>query len=567
MEVGVQVSRGAARVSTARCSSPLAACLTINSKEAFVRSSFELALLVLVLSFTFLQCSSDDEDRPKPQAYHHADSLNAILMKELRAKTVVMLSDLYPGHIMYSQCVASFLNSWLNQLQWNSSDSTIPRKIILALEMGSTREKELNDFLNTGDRYPLLRSLIDEQIKFDSDVYRSRILSADYLHFCDELRNLKDRIASLNAQNHIQSIALSVVGAEGEPPYTYMDYRSQSRTEFNAKHARWMAAERDRKSSMRVLQVLRETPADKMLVFSGARHLVRYPTSGCYMARYLDSLIGRSNVSVFESSPNASRLKVAQHMAIEPEQAIEEYRHAGEHADFLVRMKPTPRYQFPFFLVKSQNTLRALVDLAERYEASEDTVGKDLSRTMLAKSLELLRRSHVDLEPGQSQQIALLQRIVSAATRRAIMTPNLFANIRRLISRFDAVQDVFAIDSVMITFAPSIEFYNAITTVLENLPQSPRPSSDTASTFLSPQERDTMITNWAPIWRQRKIERLTYMLMQVLWLGTPTEVSNALNALKSITKQEFKTPEEWDAWWRSTLEGIRIPADSSRSTF
>lgn len=282
------------------------------------------------------------------------------------------------------------------------------------------------------------------------------------------------------------------------------------------------------------------------------------------MARYLDSLIGRSNISVFESSPNASRLRVARHMAIEPKKAIEEFRHAGEHADFLVRMKPMPRYQFPFFLVKSQNTLRALVDLAERYEASEDTIGKDLSRTMLAKSLELLRRSHVALEPGQSQQIASLQRVVSAATRRAIMTPSLFANVRRLISRFDAAQDVFAIDSVMITFAPSIEFYNTITTVLENLPKSPRSLSDTVSTFLSTQERDTIITNWAPIWRQRKTERLTYMLMQVLWLGTPTEVLNALNALKSITKQEFKTPAEWDAWWRSTLEGTRIPVDSSR---
>jgi hypothetical protein len=116
----------------------------------------------------------------------------------------------------------------------------------------------------------------------------------------------------------------------------------------------------------------------------------------------------------------------------------------------------------------------------------------------------------------------------------------------------------------MITFAPSIEFYNTITTVLENLPQSPRSSSDTMSTFLSPQERDTIITNWAPIWRQRKTERLTYMLMQVLWLGTPTEVSNALNALKSITKREFKTPEEWDVWWRSTLESTQIPVDSSQ---
>jgi hypothetical protein len=230
---------------------------------------------------------------------------------------------------------------------------------------------------------------------------------------------------------------------------------------------------------------------------------------------------------------------------------IEEYRHDKATADFLVRNPLSPSYPFPFFLVKSQNTFRALIDLAELHSTGSDTLEIDLSRRMLSHGLELLRHSHVALDPACNNQIASLQAAVGAATRKAIMASQTFADIRHLISRFDAVKDVLEIDSVMTTFTPSSDYYNTLTTMLDNL------AGDTSSTDVfvwgtsEYKSVDTITATWARTWKEMKSERRTYMLLQILWLGTPNEVISAMNALKRETGREFSTLSQWDDWWQS----------------
>ena len=501
-------------------------------------------VVLLLFAFLALQCKPDDPRRPKPQAYHQLDSLNVLLVRELNKSRVVMFGDSQPGHITNSRCVTSLLEYWLNRLQQNPSDTTLPHKIALALELGQKGGMILNDYLRTGDRYPLMRFLIDEQATFGSDTYLTRQLSVDYLQFCDRLRLIKARIDSLNQQDSSLSISLEILGPEPEPPSGYRDMRSNARQYFDTMKSHWDADTRDRETSSRLTQYLTQHPNDKMLVFSWGIHMWRDSNDGYFLARDLDSLLGRSTISVFQTSRNRRN-------PISGPQ-IEEYRHDRATADFLVRKPLSPPYRFPFFLVKSQNTLRALVDLAEQHSASPDTLEIDLSRKMLSHALELLRRSSLALDPIHNQQIASLQAAVNAATRKAIMASQTFADIRRLISRFDAVKDVLEIDSVMTTFTPSSDYFNTLTTMLDNLAGDSSSSPEVVRWGITEYKSvDTITATWARTWKERKSERRTYMLLQILWLGTTGEVASAMNALRRETGLDFASPSQWEVWWQA----------------
>jgi hypothetical protein len=194
-----------------------------------------------------------------------------------------------------------------------------------------------------------------------------------------------------------------------------------------------------------------------------------------------------------------------------------------------------------------------MVDLAERYDASPDTLDKDLSRRLLSHCLDLLRRSHLALNPAYDIQIASMQTATAAATRRAIMASRTYSDIRRLISRFDPVRDVLEIDSVMTTFAPSQDYFNTLTTLLDNLSGKASVAQRDADTELSPMNQvDTIKANWVSTWKERKSERHDYMLLQILWLGTPEEVASAMKALRRETGLAFASATEWDHWWQST---------------
>lgn len=514
------------------------------SEGGCLKEKLRVLTVLLALGVILVQCSPDDPRRPKPQVHHQLDSLNALLLKELSKRRVVMIGDSYPGHITYSSCVTSFLESWLDRLQHTPSDTAMPRRLALALELGQPGEMILCDYLRTGDRYPLIRFLVDEQAKFDFDTYRTRQLSVDYLQFCERLRQVRNRIDSLNGRLPDVSVSLDILGPEPDPPYSYSDVRSKSRQEFNAVKSRWDTSERDQEVSLRLTKYLAQHPNQKLLVFSSSAHLQRDNKEGTFLARYLDSLIGRAGVSVFRTS------RIPRNPVSGPQ--IAEYIHDNEAPDFLISKPTSPPYPFPFFVVKSQNTFRALVDLAEQYDAGPDTLAKDLSRKMLAHALELLRRSHLALDPARNQQIASLQTVVAAATRKAIMASRTFADIRRLLSRFDPVQDVLEIDSVMTTFAPSQDYYNTLTTLIDNLSAAASSTSDTVRVVvLNDKQVDALTANWSRTWKQTKSDRHTYMLLQILWLGTPAEVANAMVALTRETGRDFSSALQWENWWQA----------------
>ena len=496
----------------------------------------------LIVVFLFVQCSPEDPRHPRIQAIHHLDSLNALLLKELSNKRIVVFGDMSRGDVVYDRCVTAFLEYWLDSLQSGRSNAVPPRRLTLALELGELGARALNDYLRTGDRYVLMRFLIDEKARLGIGSNRTWALSVNYLQFYERLRLIRMRIDTLNRQCAGDSVFFEIVGPEPDPPYSMFDIRSKSQGEFWAMKSHWDANERDRETSMRLMQYLSRHPDHTILVFSGLMHTVRDSKDGYFLARRLDSLMGRSNVSVFQTSLMLNGLA--------PGTRIEEYSHRGESPDFLVRNPAVPSSSLPFFLVKTQNTFRALVDLAEGYDASTDTLERELSLKMLSLSLELLRRSHLALDPARSYEIASLQAAVAAATRKAITAPQTFAHIRRIISRFDAVRDVLEIDSVMITFAPSVDFRNDLTTLIDNLGGSV--SAAPSNRWVTVQQPiDTITAKWTRAWKERKSEIHSYMLLQILWLGTPNEVGNAMVALKRETGQDFSSQLQWEEWWES----------------
>jgi hypothetical protein len=501
-------------------------------------------LLFLISAFLLIQCAPDDPRHPVAQSFHSLDSLNSILLRQLETHRVVMLADAQPGHIAYSSCVSSFLRTWLDCLQRAQVDTTIPRKLLLVLELGQSGATAVNHYLKTGDRNLLIRFLIDEQAKFKLDAYLTRNLSVDYLQFCEELRVLCERSDLLNRKNPANRILIDVAGFEPDPPYSHLDIRTKTRQQILSMKAQWDRTQRDAKSAPQLVGYLAEHPQSKVLYFTSALHLYRDAADGIFVARILDSLLGRPNVSVFQVHRNPRT------PASGPQ--IEEYKHTAESADFLVRKRMIPPRPVPFFLIKTQNSFRAMIDLAEQYSTSLDTLDTDLSRKLLSHALDLLRRSHLALEPKTNQEIAFLQSTVEAATRRALLAPRTFHDIRRLVSLFDAMKDVMSIDSVMTTFSPSQDFYDDLTTLIDNLPSNAVPVPDTFTVSISKYEPPEAITaRWVQSWKQKKPEIRIYMLLQILWLGTPAEVLQAKRALEEQTGHKFATTTEWGTWWQS----------------
>ena len=239
-----------------------------------MRRRLQSYLVFLMLASLLIQCSPDDPRKPKPQSYHQLDSLNALLLKELSKSRVVMFSDPYPGHTTYSRCVTSLLECWFDRIQRSPSDTLLPHKLALALELGQPGETVLDDYLKSGDRYPLMRFLIDEQAKFGADAYLTRQLSVDYLQFCDRLRVIRTRIESLNRQNPSRLISLEILGPESEPPYGYLDVRGKPRQQLIAMKMRWDASIGDRETSSHLARYLSQHVNDKALVFSGWSHML-----------------------------------------------------------------------------------------------------------------------------------------------------------------------------------------------------------------------------------------------------------------------------------------------------
>lgn len=500
-------------------------------------------LIIVALSFLLVQCSRHPTG-PKPVQLHQLDSLDALLLKSLETHKVVIVSDALPAHCAYEQCIVSFLRSWLATIQHSPSDTTIPHSLILALDVCPDELAVLEEYCRSGDRFPLIRFLVDEQSKFGGDPLFSRPLSTDFVHFCDDLRSLRISVDSLNMSTMMYPASLQLAAGEPDPPYTYADVQVKPRREFLATKQRWDAAERCRLAAARVIRSCSDHPESRILFFANGLHALRDAPEVHSTARYLDSLLGRNQVSVFQTS------RMPRTPPDGPQ--IEEYRHNSPMADYIVRMIALPQAPFPFYVVKSQNTLRALVDLAESYSKSSDTLELDSSRKLLGSALQLLRHSHLALRSAPNQEIAAYQSVVAAAHRNSFLSSSMIPDIRRLIAHFDAVQDIAELDSVLITFTPTQEYFNDLVTVLDNLPSRSMSRTDTLTQWVVPNtDIDSIKAAWAHTWKTDKRERKSYMLLQLLWIGTQEEVRQAIHALQAENGLRFETPEQWDDWWRS----------------
>ena len=517
-----------------------------------VRTYALLSLLTLILIGN-LGCKHPI----KPLHYYNVNSLDSLVLREMQKKSIVLFGDAYPNHITYLQAVSSILNYWVDRVAKNPLDANQPRKVILALEHESGVISAIKNYVATGNRSLLFRDILEEQLNRDFRGYfNADNPTVDFYQFIEELHLVKLRIEDFNKRNPGQTISLQIVPASIDPPYTIAEIRTMSQSKFNQLRFLWYSKERTVQSSSWLVRCLKDNPDYKILVVYDARSLGRmFSGLDFSLAHSLDSLVGRESVDVFQSTRFPAKLNAEQNYAIDPTTAIEEFPHDAETEDFLLRKDVIPAYPFPLYMVKSVNTLAPFSELAARFNASKDLTDKVIAKRSFKRALSLLQRSYFSLEPGKNSEIRSLSQDLSRIPRLHAIPKVMFTRLSRLIRQFDAVKDILSIDGVISkqSNSNSTEYMGELLRVLDNLPSKSVPSQDSTPKLILPGEQlAASTTEWARKWKNRKPEILTYMLIQLSWIGTPEDIEEGMKALRFITKQDYQNPSEWSKWWIST---------------
>ncbi len=503
----------------------------------------------MAIGFGLWNYTPDRHSQPEPLRYHAAQSLDSLLLDQFKLKKVVFLGDPYEYHRTYLLTLTSFLDSWVDRIVKGPPDSSVPRHLVIALDTDPALEPVFQRFLDTGDRRALMSGIFREQSKRQLQLLFPTPPSLDFYEFLDSLRRIHLRVAALHRTTGT-SATFDLIAAYRDSSTFRTTVREWNPLSLRSRVSQWRTQEKSTETAHRFHRYLQDHPESRILAFYDNQYLFRTdPSTQLSVVSLLDSLLGKNEVTMFQTSRLSRHASLSEYSGVDPRSAIEEFDLGKQGPFFIVRKEPKPAAPFPFNVVKSQNQLLAMMDLADAFFGRSDSAGVVWSKRELIQILQLLDRSELCLDARSAREIGLLLTHLSSLARYQRPLRNDLVRTRQLVNRFDGVKDIIMVDSVigMHKSGMPTEYLSSIITVMNNLPPD---SADLQFTNPSPDEQMVpTLADWGNKWRRRKVEITTYMLTQLLWIGTPKEVEGAMGALRFITKFNYRTPDEWSHWW------------------
>jgi len=516
--------------------------------------------LVIILSFLFGACAAHQEAPPRIVRTYPIDSLNALIMANVNDKRVVMIADAGHGHGCYMERVTSFLRRWVGEAAFPHADSPTPSALILFLEMDQQLEQDINEYVASGNLDPLFTRILDGCIKWGEVAF-----TTDYLRFFHELRDICLEIDRLNQDRPKNKLELRIVGAEEDPPYKYEDRITMPPDKFEMIKFLYFAKERDKQSSMRIKRTLDQNPRAKGLVFYGEAHLARDkqdksgiarlehlsipPLYEYYLAHYLDSLLGRKQVSVFKYGRPVVVAGIGQSGNV-----IERLQLRNEAPDYVVHRVRPQRAPCRVRFLRSNAILTTLLQGMRNYGRGQGKENYSLAMAYGWQLYSQLLHTYLYVEPAHRAEIDSIYNFLTTRDPRGI--PEVARIAEGLMRSFDAVENIERMSTWLTKggLPDSSLYVPMVRGILQGLPSTTGPGRSMGLKAPPELSKYTLSSAEEQALATREKELIQYSLINLLWLATPAEKEKAGRALQKSTGLNFTEAGDWSTWWETKFD-------------
>lgn len=538
-----------------------------------------LIYVILFSMITILSCKAQEQTHPVISKTYPIDSLNELLYKSILEKKITMIGDGYHSHWYFLQTVTNILNYWLDKIETDPKNTTIPKNLLLFLEKSPSEQALFDKAITSGEISDYLSYQIESSCKYGG----LGRCSTDNIEFISDIRDIQKRIESLN-KKLTSKITFKILPADSEPPYSI----ENGIADFVKKKDDWFAFERDKQSSGNIIHELEKNKDCKALVFIGSAHLTRtisdksifseisapLPRYSYYMAHYLDEHFGRNQVNVFNPFFSIGTKSYG---------TIAEYEKSDSLYDYVFQNGPNPINPFPaLYFISSKQTLKILSELHNKYfeyGLNRDSVYGPLDLMLESAFRTAIRKSYLFEERPDIKGRFDSLNIYYTKIKDHKEIFNVINNVKEeAIVNFDAVNNIKEISKWIIT--PKLDQlinkmklpnYPNLKSIIYNLPCDTTDEVYCSNVFLSedliqiPRLRSSGQFSENNFGENRyklndfeigQIKKRTndiilYSLINLLWIATPEEKSEAINSLKEMTGLNYNSAKEWTNWWRS----------------
>ena len=505
-------------------------------------ATLKRAILVLMLELLhLLSCFAQSElrnDLATTIKQHAAWDPGQFLLDKLKTNRIVMVADAGHGDPLYTRTVTNVLRKWLSDVEESSLSSGIwgeGPELCLILERDSIAAEQIRTYFVNGDPLETV-----DQMSFAGTQF-----TTGTLEFYSDLRSFKSQVDAINKTRRAKDqIRFDVVG-----PEKYIDLSNWS----YAKRDTFFVRERDEYSSSKIISLLLAKPNAKALIFYGGAHLQKNQVQkldndrqsmGFFLCHYLkDRFDTTGGVYV------CNQVDVRAVNWIDPGVMQIGKTFAIDNARFeniAVHLKSYFPYGdgviFHFVPPRSER------ELSKVYSAAlADWVLKGLGRFMPIRS-EFQRAALIDSHVYLSEFAGVPWRQLDFSNP---------ASVDSMIESWKAWRDSSHID--IVKDIASLKFFERAIDRIQSAPDALARRYLWNTTWVV--DFRVWFNDFTPLGVQAKslweyIQKyrkpiIVENLIDILWLGTPTEKEEAVKVLSRETGEDFRTAKEWNDWWES----------------
>jgi hypothetical protein len=467
----------------------------------------KFAFICFIISSILFSCSSNDSRQDKEAIVQQIINsnktvkINELIMSKVKSHQVVLLGENRHNQYIYHQKVIELLNYWLKQLE-NNED--LPREICLILEQPQYFGQKLNSFLSNGDI---------SQLAYDSHFVLNATV-AD-LEFFQDLKNLNEQVKNLNKDKFKENpVAFKVICVEKDIP---MMAGKEVRDNF-------FQTERDIYTANKIEENITSLLSYRFIGTFGAFHIAKRRDSSNNIPRLAHELqnggvkIYTFDCRLFSENPFGFNYNSAQKDFALPLSAINKFNFAAKIDDVDAYIFYNTNYFNDIVVnnIPSRNLIKNYLDYAKQYPRYYSSL---LFWLWYRFTGEMVGR-------GENLIDYIENRLDGINTTDLIDKMTLFENMFNMFEKLNV---------------PGPE----IKRVLVNLTGY----SEYKETHFIPDD-SSAIEYWKDYVDNNKEKIKVRLFTSVLYYGTESEQSKALEKLKQLSGKNFTTKKEWLNWYR-----------------
>ncbi|HVP06803.1 MAG TPA: hypothetical protein VMS71_03100 [Candidatus Acidoferrum sp.] len=495
-----------------------------------------LVFVPAIIRAQSMQSVSDQQVRGELKSFCDYN-LNHFLLRALSKHRVVMLADAAHGSSVYLQGIIEFLNYWLDTLESGKGvASNIPCKLFLVLESDPTEIEKIKEYFTTGD----LMGTVSIANLFASQ------FTASSLEFRHDLKDIWKRVETHNQDGSKPTrISFDIFGPEKVIDASHWSF---------LKEDSFFIYERDQYSSRQIDELLAGNPNWRALVFYGSAHLNRAEVpkhghrladKGYYLGHYLESKFGATD-DLFTVAQWAGPRSEMYDLAGVPDSSygldLEEITDTllTNHfrpidADGIVVRYFTPPQECPLIDIRSQNILRLILDSSSTWTNKDN----DFDRANLYTFMRYFHMIHG--LPFDSLEMMSFGSALTAFRKLVDSLGSLKLDIVGEIETEAPVERL--LDCMSHSSGRWANWYESEVARATHIDarfdstKTPEIRAQEYRELLSKERRPILVTN----------------LVNLLWVGTAEEQSQAKAVLRRETGLNMSSAKEWMVWYRREL--------------